>query len=99
MYKYAVVSEKMQFSFWIVCKQLLCIASWPLVFKFLPFLCKVTKFYKKIRNLMHTIITNKSRKFGKEILSHFREITIRRGDIFFPHPVYIDINHLPVIWL
>jgi len=31
MYKYAVVSEKMQFSFGCVFKQLLCIASGPLV--------------------------------------------------------------------
>ena len=30
----------------------------------------------KIRYLMQTIIMNKSRKFGTEILSHFREITL-----------------------
>jgi len=31
MYKYAVVSAKMQFLFGCVIKQLLCFASWPLV--------------------------------------------------------------------
>jgi len=35
---------------------------------------------------MQTIIVNKSRKFGKEILSHFREITLFVGDIFLSAP-------------
>ena len=85
MYKYAVVSEKMQFSYGCVFKQLLCIASWPLV-KIV--LCiQVFAISMQNRHLMQTIFMNKSRKFGKEILSHFREITLFVGDIFYRHPV------------
>ena len=35
---------------------------------------------------MQTIIVNKSRKFGKEILSHFREITLFVGGHFLSAP-------------
>jgi len=36
---------------------------------------------------MQTIIMKKRRKFGKEILSHFQEITLFVGDIFYLLPV------------
>ena len=39
---------------------------------------------------MQTIIMNKSRKFGKEILSFSRNYTFRREN-FFPHPVQLPL--------
>jgi len=37
---------------------------------------------------MQTIIMNKSRKFGKEILSFSRNYTFHRVHFFYLHPVY-----------
>jgi len=48
---------------------------------------------------MQTIIINKSRKFGKEIFSNFREITLFVGDIF-TRTLYMCTNEkfaLPVL--
>jgi len=43
---------------------------------------------------MQTIIMDKSRKFDKEILSHFRKITIFVGDIFLSAPcMYPDKSY------
>ena len=68
MYKYAVVSDKMQFSFVWVFKQLLCIASWTLVKIVLCIQVFAISMQsnKKIKHLMQTIIMNKSKKMVKK---------------------------------